>query len=423
MNTLFVGIDVSTKHNQSCAINFDQKVFFNLSFDNTPDGSNQLIQCLLAIFDKEKFDKIIVVAESTSVYDYHVCNYLLNQISLLNIDITVYSINAKMIKNYRKSFVETEKTDPGDALICADFARVGRTKSLVPFKGAQVIALKRLTRERFHLGEQLTREKNYTLNNVYLKMSGLLTVDKNNRPFSTNFSATNSKIISDFLSPDEIEDMPLNDLISFLEVSSKNRCDDYEQIADLLKKAMRASYRLDKAAYDPITTSIASSLRLIQCINDQIKIIDKEIERCMLGLFHNEYLILTSIKGIGKVYAAGILAEIGSIDYFKDSAALSKYAGFYWDRNDSGNFKSEDKKSKQSCNQYLKYYIGEATASTVNHGFPFTKEFYDSKYAESKTHKHKRALVLTSKKLTRLLFTLLRDKKMYVDLSQKSLTS
>ncbi|MFR1296769.1 MAG: hypothetical protein ACLSBH_15895 [Coprobacillus cateniformis] len=33
----------------------------------------------------------------------------------------------------------------------ADFARVGRCKKLRPFKAAQHIALKRLTRERYHL--------------------------------------------------------------------------------------------------------------------------------------------------------------------------------------------------------------------------------------------------------------------------------
>ncbi|MFR1297738.1 MAG: hypothetical protein ACLSBH_21295 [Coprobacillus cateniformis] len=38
MNTLFVGIDVSTKNNQVCAVNFNQDVFFNLSFPNNPDG-------------------------------------------------------------------------------------------------------------------------------------------------------------------------------------------------------------------------------------------------------------------------------------------------------------------------------------------------------------------------------------------------
>ena len=36
---------------------------------------------------------------------------------------------------------------------------------------------------------------------------------------------------------------------------------------------------------------------------------------------------LTSIPGIGPVYAAGLMAEIGDVECFKNEAALAKYAG------------------------------------------------------------------------------------------------
>lgn len=58
MNTLFVGIDVSTKNNQVCAVNFNQDIFFNLSFPNNPDGCNLLITTVLSFVDKEKFDSM-----------------------------------------------------------------------------------------------------------------------------------------------------------------------------------------------------------------------------------------------------------------------------------------------------------------------------------------------------------------------------
>ena len=83
MNTLFVGIDVSTKNNQVCAVNFNQDVFFNLSFPNNPDGCDLLITSVLAFVDKEKFDSIIIVTESTSIYDYHICAYLSSQLSIV----------------------------------------------------------------------------------------------------------------------------------------------------------------------------------------------------------------------------------------------------------------------------------------------------------------------------------------------------
>lgn len=109
MNTLFVGIDVSTKNNQVCAVNFNQDVFFNLSFPNNPDGCDLLITSVLAFVDKEKFDSIIIVTESTSIYDYHICAYLSSQLSIVGTSVIIYSVNAKSIANYKKSYIEMEK--------------------------------------------------------------------------------------------------------------------------------------------------------------------------------------------------------------------------------------------------------------------------------------------------------------------------
>jgi len=134
MNTLFVGIDVSTKSNQVCAMNFDQEVIFNNSSRNIPEESELLFRLLVSTLQNSCYDEIQVVAESTSVYDYHICSFLTGQLRDINIESAVYSVNAKVIANYRKSYLETEKTDKNDAFMCADFARVGRTRNLKKFR-------------------------------------------------------------------------------------------------------------------------------------------------------------------------------------------------------------------------------------------------------------------------------------------------
>lgn len=420
MNTLYIGIDVSTQNNQVCAMNFNQDVLFNISFPNNPQGCDNLITAVLAFVDKEKFDSIILTAESTSIYDYHVCAYLTERLTTVNT--TIYSVNAKSIANYKKSYIEVEKTDPDDAYLIADFARVGRCKKLRPFRAAQHIALKRLTRERVHLSEQLTREKNYVLNNIYLKISGLMTLPNKDLPFSDLFGASNSSFLTDYSSPFDLSERPVNEIIDYFKKTSKNRCDDYSKIALQFDKAINASYRLDKVAYDPITISIAASMNLIKCIEEQIKVIDNAIEKEMKGLYPSAYQILLSIKGIGPVFAAGILSEIGDISYFSNDASLAKYAGFQWKKNDSGKFVADQKHSANSCNKYLKYYITQATQMSVVHRFDYTYPFYLKKYNEANTHKHRRALVLTSRKLIRLIFVLLRDNKLYVSASSNAVS-
>lgn len=244
-----------------------------------------------------------------------------------------------------------------------------------------------------------------------------MTLPNRDLPFSDNFSASNTKFLTDYTSPFDLAERPLDEIIEYFKSTSKNKCNDYGKIASLFDKAIRSSYRLDKTAYDPITISITASINLIQCIESQIKMVDKAIEKEMKGLYPNGYQSLMSIIGIGPVFAAGILSEIGDISYFKSDASLVKYAGFHWKKNDSGNFTADEKHSANSCNKYLKYYITQATQMSVLHGFDYTTPFYRKKYNEASTHKHRRALVLTSRKLVRLIYVLLRDNKLYVSVS------
>ncbi len=58
-----------------------------------------------------------------------------------------------MVFTQKECFSDIEKIDPSDAYILADFARVGRTKPLHPFRGSQYIALQRLTRQRYHISK------------------------------------------------------------------------------------------------------------------------------------------------------------------------------------------------------------------------------------------------------------------------------
>ncbi len=122
--------------------------------------------------------------------------------------------------------------------------------------------------------------------------------------------------------------------------------------------------------------------------------------------------ILKSILGISTVFAVSIISEFGDARNFKSGDALAKYAGIFWSENDSGNFVSEDHRLKKTGNSYLRYYLIEATASVIHNNHVFY-DFYSKKINEVKNHKESRALVLTSRKFIRLIFKLLKDKKIY----------
>lgn len=408
LNSLFVGIDVSKLSNQVYAMNFDQKKLLSFVVSNDTSGAAKIEEKLIDCLVKNSLDKVVIVMESTGMYSFHIATYLSVSEELAKYSVLVYCINPKTSQNYRKSFSEMDKTDPKDSYILADMARVGKVNDLTPVKGPQKLALQRLTRHRKHISEQIVREKLYVLNNIFLKFSAFGAKS----PFSDPFSATAQAVLLEYKSPEDIINTSLEDLTSFLATVSKNRFADSKKVAETLTKCARMSYRLDKAAYDPINTAIASSLSILRCLESQLKHIDKEIVNLTKGFNSDEYNCLISIPGIGPTFAAGILSEIGSIKQFDNEEALAKYAGLTWRRHQSGKDEYEDTPMTKTGNSYLRYYLVEAAGMAVLHN-PVYKDYYQKKFAEVKTHQHTRALALTSRKLVRLIYGLLIKNQLY----------
>ncbi|MFR3141190.1 MAG: hypothetical protein ACLTPC_14790 [Lacrimispora saccharolytica] len=63
--------------------------------------------------------------------------------------------------------------------------------------------------------------------------------------------------------------MPEEDLLAFLAQKSRNRISDLSKTSELLRKAVRDSYRLDKCMYEPLNISLASSFNCIQVLSER----------------------------------------------------------------------------------------------------------------------------------------------------------
>ena len=129
-----------------------------------------------------------------------------------------------------------------------------------------------------------------------------------------------------------------------------NRLKDPKEIVNGLKKAANRAYRLHPTLDDSVGLSLTMTLENIRFLEKQL---DKEIENHLKAFSH----ILTTISGIGPVIAAGVVAEIGDISRFKNEAALAKYAGLVWNKYQSGNFCGEETCLAKCGNQYLRYYL------------------------------------------------------------------
>lgn len=409
--TLFVGIDVSSKTNYVYAMDFFGNKLLSFETSNNLPGAQTILERVTCALKENNLSYLTVAMESTSFYSWHIANFLSSNEALVWFKPKVYCLNPRTINAYKKSFTDIDKTDPLDALAIADFARVGKIKTS-PWKGAQYIALQRLTRCRLHLMENISREKSYILSNIFLKFSELAVLDKKDHPFSDTFGASSLASLTEFLSTEDIANSSIEKLVEFLVDKGKNRFNNPEATANLLKKAARDSYRLDKALADPLNATIAASLNCIKALEKEVKSLDKAISKAVKVLDTNEYQCAISIKGIGPVFAAGIVAEIGDITKFNNQASLAKYAGLTWRKKQSGNFTACETFLTKTGNKYLRYYLLEATNSIIRFNSEYSS-FYSKKYNEALLHKHKRALALTSRKLVRLIFALLRNNQLY----------
>lgn len=272
------------------------------------------------------------------------------------------------------------------------------------------MGLRIYTRVRFHLAQNLAREKNFFQAYLFLAHSGYNRV----HPFTDTFSATSRKLLQQPQKLAELVEMPEEHLAAELFRLSGHSLRNPLQHAQLLKKAMRESFSLPANLSQPVQQTLDLVMRHIEFIENQILQVEQWIAT-EAQANHPEVQWLSSIPGIGLVFASGIAAELGGLERFlsgrkwdpkrqayrskhlRDAEdAIAKFAGLWWPRSSSGDFEAEERKLAKTGNAYLRYYLIEAADSLRRH-IPRFAIYYQKKFPEVNKHNHKRALALTAR--------------------------
>lgn len=405
---LFVGIDVSSEKLDTCFLTDDLVVLFETTFANDTIGALDLKEKLLSLCEEHQFEQIVIGMESTSMYSFHPAMYFQFDDDLQAIDAITTIEDPHRIKQYTKMF-DTDKTDTIDAFMIADYLRIQRFTNS-PIREEKFMALQRLTRARYQTVKQLVETKQHFIENLSYKCNTLKKELRDAEVSTSVFSATILSLMTEETTLDTMAEMPLEDFAAFLQQKGRGRFKDPEKLGKTIKKAIRSSYRLGQVMADSIDVVLGIIAREIRSLEKAIKDYDQAIIALVQVI--PEYKCLTSIPGIGPVYAAGLLAEIGQIERFEDQSKLAKYAGLTWKKSQSGNRESERTPLSKKGNRYFRYYLVEA-ANSVKKELPEYKAFYNKKYDETPKNQHKRAIVLTARKLVRLVDTLLRNRQLY----------
>ena len=404
MNPLFVGIDVSSKNNVTYLMKPDGSKYSSFSVQNNLGGAKLMSEKIVSALEAMQLSDVVIGLEATSIYGDGLVCALREDGRLGQYQRKIHVLNPKQVKKFKDSYPDLPKNDWVDAFVIADHLRFGRIGKEVYMDDYRYKSLQTLTRARFDVVQNLTREKQHFANYLFLKCSGMAQ-DKD----IANSSATTIALMERFETVDELAYADLDELTAFIAKSGRGRFADPEATAKAVQAAAKGSYRLPKTVNDSVNQAMSVAIATMRALDGQIKVLDKAIEQ-QFQIIPNT---LTSIPGIGKVYSAGIIAEIGDVRRFNSQASIAKYAGLVWTQHQSGDFEAQHTKLIKSGNRYLRYYLLEAANSVRRCDSEF-RRYYDLKFKEVNQFQHKRALALTARKLVRLVYRLLMDNRLYI---------
>jgi transposase len=158
-----------------------------------------------------------------------------------------------------------------------------------------------------------------------------------------------------------------------------------------------------------ITATLATGWEHIRAIKRLIKRLDQQVARCIDPIPNP----IITVKGLGPVITAGLLAEIVDISRFPHHKNLAQYFGISWAKRSSGGFVSQNTRMTKVGNPYGRYYFIMGADQLRRHNLEY-KAYFLRKYNEVSKYQHKRALVLTARKLVRLVHALLTKNVPYV---------
>lgn len=396
--TLIVGVDIA-KHNQwarfvDCrGIEHDKA----LKFENNRNGFNAILTRIYEICKKEDFNKVIVGMEPTGHYWKAFANFLLKQARIMVVLINPYHTKkAKELDDNSQT-----KSDKKDALTIARLVKDGRYF------------------------------ETYLPHDVYAELRGLTTtrhsMNKRKKAIINTITAVLDEYFPEFESVFKypfkgkasmhlLKVCPIPKFI--LELGEEGVL---KEIKKAVKKTVgrKKAARLVEAAKESIGVDygehaarfkIQQLMEELELINNQLEKLEAEMAETLKKTEISAYLL--SITGMGVVSLATCLGELGDPLRFEDARQMSRLAGYNLIEDSSGKNKSGtciSKRGRKNLRSVL-YQISMTMVATNKE----MRQLYDYlKTRENNPLKKMQALVVISKKVLTLIFTLSKKKVYY----------
>ena len=332
-----VGIDIGKNHHEASIVSPEGKqIGRSLRFATTHKGADSLMSF---IFKNIGNSPCVFGMEATGHYWYPIYSFLKTK------GYTIYVINPIQSDSLRKMYIRQTKNDSIDSFLIAEVIRFGQfgTTSMAD---ENILAMRQLCRYRDSVISSRTEIK--------LRIGTIMEqiFPEYEKQFSSLWVSTSMGILEKYLTPENIENAPIDELFEIIKDKSHNRLTKAKAIS--IKEAAADTFGI-KIAQD------AFSFQLKQLI-DRMNFLDKQIEALDIEImkYYEQFdCYLHTIPGIGIIGAATILAEIGDISRFKNSSALVAFAGIDPTVRQSGEFNSTHNHMSKRGSPYLRIVVDQ----------------------------------------------------------------
>lgn len=393
--TVVVGMDIGCEHNAVCLMNKEGTVLGKYpKIYNSRKGFDRFHNVIETMKKKYGFNEVLIGMEPTGHYWRKIAYFAMDK------HYEVRFIRTTALKHQRElDESSSAKNDIRDAYTIANIVREGKYIDTVIEDGAfrQLRTLAH-TRERI---QRLNTGAKHALKGV---------VEDYFPELKDIFWSMKAKGLWALLErcpfPEDVLNTSLDMLTEIIAKSSKRKA-EARQKAQQIYEAAKQSVGL-KHIGEADRYRLATYLEEIRHSELQLKEIELKMKALLKKIPFAEYLL--SIPGIGMLTCGVFLGELGNPCHFTNPKQIVKYAGYDPQEHDSGQRtgrKVISKKGRWLLRKYL-YFM----AMRVVHRSPFFKGYYEKK---QKTMEKKEALCAVVIKLIKVIFALLKDKRMFTE--------
>lgn len=387
---LICGIDIGKNNHEACLIDeTGRQIARTLRFSNTTEGAEKLIDYFNGCNPQK--DVIVIGMESTGHYWLSLYCFLFDKGYQINV------FNPLQSDAVRNLFLRKTKNDAKDSFLIAETVRIGRFSSIEALD-EDVLAMRHLCRHRMDLVDYIADQKR--------KIIGIMdrVFPEYQNFFSNMFGKTSTELLSTAAMPEELLAIPTDELCAMLKKASKGRFGAAK--AEQIREAAKNSFGITIATA-AFSMQLRQLLEMIGLLERQLDELDFEIEQYLLKMD----TCITTCPGIGNVLGAVILGEIGNISRFPEPKKLVAFVGIDPSVNQSGQFTGTQNRISKRGSPHLRRAVWMAASVAAFHD-PVLSAFYEKKRKEGKPHNV--AIGAVARKLTLIIYAVLRDNKPYV---------